>query len=67
MAADIGPVEVVPLIALAFALYMLPSYIAFRRHVHNRSAVLFINIVLGATLAGWAVAMFLATRRVRSA
>uniref|UniRef100_A0AAU2VFT2 Superinfection immunity protein n=1 Tax=Streptomyces sp. NBC_00003 TaxID=2903608 RepID=A0AAU2VFT2_9ACTN len=62
MFGNIGPVEVVLLAALAFALYLLPTYIAFRRGVHNRWAVVSINIVFGATFLGWLVALFLATR-----
>lgn len=65
MFGDIGAVEVVLLAALAFVLFLLPTYIAFRRGVQSRWVVLTVNVVLGATFLGWLVALFLATRRVR--
>ncbi|MFI6055072.1 superinfection immunity protein [Streptomyces violascens] len=57
--------EAVLLTALALAFYLLPTYVAFRRGVRNRWLVLLINIVLGATVLGWLVALFLATRPVQ--
>ncbi|MFD9635506.1 superinfection immunity protein [Streptomyces violascens] len=65
MFGNMGPMEVVLLTALAFAFYLLPTYVAFRGGVHNRWLVFVINIVLGATFLGWLVALFLATRPVQ--
>ncbi|MEU1824934.1 superinfection immunity protein [Streptomyces abikoensis] len=44
------------------ALYLAPSVIAFRRGHPGRLLVLTINLVLGSTLIGWAIALYLATR-----
>ena len=44
-------------------IYLLPSYIAFNRHTENRWLVLVINVLLGGSLVGWLVALYMATRR----
>lgn len=44
------------LLILAF-IGLLPSVIAFVRRHHNRYAILVLNILLGWTLIGWAVAL----------
>ncbi|WP_242705171.1 superinfection immunity protein [Streptomyces griseocarneus] len=49
------------------ALYIVPSVIAFRRRHPNRLLILTINLVLGGTLIGWAVALYLATRSAPAA
>jgi hypothetical protein len=36
---------------------LLPSIIAFVRRHHNRYAILVLNILLGWTMVGWAVAL----------
>lgn len=46
---------VVALILIAAA--FLPSLIAFIRRHHNRYAILVLNVLLGWTLVGWAVAL----------
>jgi hypothetical protein len=50
----------IPLVIVAA--YMAPSIVAYRRHVINRGSVLVINLLLGWTLIGWAVALAMACR-----
>ena len=38
-------------------LYMLPTFIAFIRHHHNRFAIMMFNIICGATGALWVAAL----------
>lgn len=52
---------VVPLVVL-LALYFLPSIIGASRKVVNIGSVVAINLLLGWTLIGWAVAMAMALR-----
>ncbi|MEU4996364.1 superinfection immunity protein [Streptomyces sp. NPDC021622] len=47
---------------LFVAVYLLPSLIAFNRDAELRWVVLVINIALGASIIGWLVALYLATR-----
>ncbi|MEV8315519.1 superinfection immunity protein [Streptomyces sp. NPDC059900] len=51
------------LVLLGVIVYLLPSLIAFNRDVELRWVVLVINIFLGASLIGWLVALYLATRK----
>ncbi|MEU1375521.1 superinfection immunity protein [Streptomyces triculaminicus] len=67
MFSNIGPFEAVALGVVIVALYIVPSVIAFRRRRPNRLLILTINLVLGGTLIGWAVALYLATRAAPAA
>lgn len=40
-------------LAILFAVYFLPSVIAFSRKHHNRAAILGLNFLLGWTVLGW--------------
>ncbi|AJC56655.1 MULTISPECIES: superinfection immunity protein [Streptomyces] len=60
---DLGPLEVVVLSVVGLLLYFLPAFVAFRRGSESRRLVLLVNVLFGATLVGWGVALFLATRR----
>ena len=40
-----------------FALYFLPSLIASARHLHDRPAIVLINLFLGWTCIGWFIAL----------
>ncbi|MGH6670432.1 MAG: superinfection immunity protein [Xanthobacteraceae bacterium] len=48
-----------PLVLLSVLLLVgfLPSVIAFVRRHHNRYAILVLNVLLGWTVVGWAVAL----------
>jgi hypothetical protein len=46
------------------ALYLLPVWIGWRRGVPDLGSVAVINILLGWTLIGWAVALAMASRSV---
>jgi hypothetical protein len=48
------------LVAALFAWYWAPTVTAYRRHAPNAESILMINLFLGWTLAGWAVAMAMA-------
>ena len=49
------------------ALYLLPVMIGSARRVPDLGAVAVINVLLGWTLAGWAVALAMSLRSVRPA
>jgi uncharacterized membrane protein YqaE (UPF0057 family) len=42
---------------VSFFLYFLPTFLSKGRHHHNAGAVFIINLLLGWTLIGWAVAL----------
>ena len=46
----------------AFALYFLPSIVAFIRRVPNSVSILIINLFLGWSIIGWIVALAMAAR-----
>ncbi len=48
--------------AVAAGLYLLPTLIGWARHVPGTASIAVINILLGWTLAGWAVALAMALR-----
>lgn len=48
---------------LFVAVYLLPSLIAFNRDAELRWVILVINIAFGASIIGWLVALYLATRK----
>ncbi|RLU96832.1 hypothetical protein CTZ27_17725 [Streptomyces griseocarneus] len=62
MFSEIGPIEAIVLNVVFLAVYFTPSVVAFRRRHPRRRLILAINLVFGATLIGWAVALYLATR-----
>ncbi|MEU2601605.1 superinfection immunity protein [Streptomyces hirsutus] len=43
-------------------IYLLPSYLAFARGAKDRWLILVINVAFGASLIGWGVALYMATR-----
>ena len=43
-------------------LYFAPTFISFHREVANKWSVVVINVLLGWTLIGWAVALAMAVR-----
>jgi hypothetical protein len=47
-------------------LFLLPSYLAFHRGVHDKWLVLIVNVFLGGTVIGWGVALYLALRKPRT-
>ncbi len=49
-------------VAVCTALYLLPTFIGWARHVPHLGSVAAVNILLGWTLAGWAVALAMALR-----
>ncbi|MET9545282.1 superinfection immunity protein [Streptomyces sp. NPDC006627] len=49
--------------ALFMAFYLLPSLIAYNRDAPHRFLVLLINLFFGASVLGWLIALYLATRR----
>ncbi|SCF59773.1 superinfection immunity protein [Streptomyces sp. Ncost-T10-10d] len=55
----------VVVVVICAALFLLPSLIAFNRSSRDRWLVLGINVVFGATVVGWAVALYLALRKPR--
>ena len=45
------------LIVLIFALYFLPTLIAFLRQHKNKLAIFLLNLLLGWTVLGWVVSL----------
>lgn len=66
MFGNIGAPAATVLGLLSLALYLLPSLIAFNRGVENRYLVLVVNIFFGASVIGWLIALYLATRKVKA-
>lgn len=52
-------------LALLFIIYFLPSIVAGARYHHNQAAILVLNLMLGWTLLGWAIALIWAFTAVR--
>lgn len=50
------------IVALAAGAYLAPSLIALDRKPPNKWSVVVINVLLGWTLVGWAVALAMAVR-----
>ena len=45
---------------LVLSFYLIPWFIAKARDTHNSGGILILNLVLGWTLAGWAVVLIIA-------
>ncbi len=52
--------SVVAALFLGFPIYFLPAYIAARRNLKKRRAILFWNLFTGITGIGWVILFFLA-------
>lgn len=57
-------IETLVILWFALAIYFVPSILAFDRKVSSPWSVFVINLLLGWTLIGWAVALALAVRTV---
>lgn len=66
MFGNIGPLGITVFSLLSLIVYLLPSLIAFNRGIENRYLVLVINLVFGASVIGWLIALYLATRKVKA-
>ncbi|MEV2251487.1 superinfection immunity protein [Streptomyces sp. NPDC050147] len=66
MFGSLGPLIATVLGLLSLIFYLLPSLIAFNRGIENRYLVLVVNIVFGASVIGWLIALYLAARKVKS-
>ncbi|MBI5018302.1 MAG: superinfection immunity protein [Deltaproteobacteria bacterium] len=53
------------LLGAAAVLYFLPALVAVRRHHHNRAAIALLNLFLGWTGVGWALALVWAATAVQ--
>ena len=51
-------------ILLLCALFLLPTFIAFSRDHRNRWIIFIVNIVFGATVLGWLIALVWAMNKV---
>lgn len=49
---------------IIIAIYVAPTFVAFRRNHPNRWPILLINVVFGGTILGWGVALAWALRAV---
>lgn len=57
MSDQVFALFVLALVPLGWAFYLLPAIVAFRRQHPNRWLILAVNVMLGATGIGWAVAL----------
>lgn len=55
-----GAVEGFIILALFFAWYFIPTFVARGRHTVNLGAVFVVNVFLGWTVLGWVVAIAMA-------
>ncbi|MFZ0760053.1 MAG: superinfection immunity protein [Candidatus Sulfotelmatobacter sp.] len=51
-----------PFIGFGFAMYFLPTIIAFARSKRDATAILLLNFFLGWTMIGWVVALVWAVK-----
>ena len=58
----IAVIAVILVIILGFIAYIVPTIVALRRHVPNAGSVIVINMLLGWSIIGWAVALAMACR-----
>jgi len=63
----LATIVVIAVVAASVLLYLLPVLLGWARHVPDIGAVAVINILLGWTLFGWALALALALRTVNCA
>ncbi|MBI5442274.1 MAG: superinfection immunity protein [Deltaproteobacteria bacterium] len=54
------------ILAVGALLYLVPTFVAYRRRHHNRAAIGLLNVLLGWTFFGWAIALVWAATTVRS-
>lgn len=54
------------LVLVGGLLYFIPTIIATQRHHHNAASVFVLNLFLGWTLIGWAIALALAVSAVKT-
>jgi amino acid transporter len=52
-------------IAVCIALYFLPAIIAYKRDHHNRLAILVMDLLVGWSFIGWAIALVWACTAVK--
>ena len=63
--ADSNPFLGFLILAILLGIYFIPTMVALDRGVMNKWSVLVINLLLGWTLIGWAVALAMAVRTQR--
>src|SRR5216683_1353625 len=63
----LATIVLIAVVAASVLLYLLPVLLGWARHVPDIGAVAVINILLGWTLVGWALALALALRTVNRA
>ncbi|WP_037897165.1 superinfection immunity protein [Streptomyces sp. NRRL S-920] len=67
MFGDIGALVAIVVSVAIGAIYLLPSLVAFNRGVERRWMILAINVFLGGSIIFWLIALYLATRKVKTA
>jgi hypothetical protein len=55
--------ETTGMLFLATAVYMLPTFVAYSRRHHNALSISLLNLLLGFTVVGWAVALSWANKK----
>jgi len=55
---------IIVLIIALIAIYFLPAMIGFSRDHRNRWIILLINVVFGATVLGWLIALIWAMNKI---
>lgn len=60
-----GAVFALFVIAVMVALYFLPAIIAYKRNHHNRLAILVMDLLVGWSFIGWAIALVWACTAVK--
>jgi hypothetical protein len=56
------PAFFLPIFGLGFAMYFLPTIIAFARNKRDTTSILLLNFFLGWTMIGWVVALVWAVK-----
>ena len=50
-------IGIIFLLMVILAIYLLPTYVAFKRRHNNRIPILLVNLLLGGTFIGWVAAL----------
>jgi hypothetical protein len=56
------PAFFLPVVGFGFAMYFLPSILAFARSKRDTTAIVLLNFFLGCTVIGWVVALIWAAK-----
>jgi hypothetical protein len=63
---DLTPIGALMLVGIGALVMFTPSFVAYHRDHHNKRAIFALNLLLGLTGVGWAIALVWALTEVRN-